>query len=77
MLREIMSGVTHTGTHFNMRTHSIDNAMNINGIFIRNNLRILLNNDLLFIAVMVLLAQLDYKPSFLSLVMMELFFLPK
>ena len=52
---------THTGTHFNMRTQSTDNAMNDNGIFISSNLSSLLNM-LCFIVVICI----SYKPSFRS-----------
>ena len=51
---------------------SVDNAMNIRGIFIRSSFSTLLNSDLFSIV-----SYWHYKPSFLSLVMMELFFLPK
>jgi hypothetical protein len=52
MLREIISGVTHTGTHLSTSTHSTDKAMNANGIFIRSNFSNLLNM-LCFMVVMV------------------------
>ena len=53
MLLVIISGVTHTGTHFSTSTHNTVNAMNAAGTFIRNSFNSLLYNGVFFIVLSV------------------------
>ena len=54
MLLEIISGVNHTGTHFNIVTHSTLRAISAIGIFMRNSFNSLLYNGPAFMILSVI-----------------------